>query len=121
MLIFAFIFSTILVTHSISLSQANRENKPDVSKAKLTKAQVAKIKGGMTLSEVMALLGSRAEINPDPAPFGYAAPEVVILWREGKDRNVGVVFVPDDHRVLRVLDISKTGGTYMGSTELPEK
>jgi hypothetical protein len=54
---------------------------------------------------VMPLLGSRAEINPDPAPFGYTAPEVIILWREGKDRNVGVVFVPDEHRVLRVLDV----------------
>jgi hypothetical protein len=122
MLIFALTSLTVLLTQSISLSQADRDKRPkDAQGAKLTKAQVAKIKGGMTLTEVMALLGRRAEINPDPAPFGYAAPEVLILWREGKQRRVGVVFGPDKHGVLRVLDTEKTGGTNIGYAGLPEK
>jgi hypothetical protein len=121
MLVLALTCLTALLTQSISLSQVDQGKKAkDSQGAKLTKAQVDKIKGGMTLSEVMALLGSRAEINPDPAPFGYAAPEVIILWREGKDRQVGVVFVPDKHGVLRVLD-PETGGTNIGFRGLPEK
>jgi hypothetical protein len=111
-----------LLTQSIGLIQVDPGKKPkEAQGAKLTKAQVEKIKGGMTLTEVMALLGSRAEINPDPAPFGFAAPEVLILWREGKDRHVGVVFVPDKHGVLRVLDTEKTPGTNIGFRGLPEK
>jgi hypothetical protein len=87
---------------------------------KLTQAAFDKVRGGMTLAEVMDLLGPRAEINPDPAPFGYAAPEVVVLWREGKAKRVGVVFVPDKQRVLRVLDVERTGGTYKGAAGLTD-
>jgi hypothetical protein len=122
MLVFALIPLTVLLTQSISLSQVGQAKKPkDAQGAKLTKSQVDKIKGGMTLTEVMALLGRRAEINPDPAPFGFAEPEVLILWREGKNRRVGVVFVPDKQGVLRVLDTEKTGGTNIGFAGLPEK
>jgi hypothetical protein len=114
---------TALLTQAISLSQADQDKKPtEAQGANLTEAQVAKIKGGMTLSEVMTLLGRRAEINPDPAPFGYAEHEVLVLWREGKERWVGVVFVPDKQRVLRVLDPEQAGGTTnIGYAGLPQK
>jgi hypothetical protein len=122
MLVLALTSLALLLTQSISLSQVDRGKKPKVAQpAKLTKAQVDKIKGGMTLAEVMALLGRRAEINPDPAPFGYAEPEVLILWREGKGRRVGVVFVPDKQGILRVLDTEMTGGTNIGFAGLPDK
>ena len=63
----------------------------------------------------------RAEINPDPAPFGYAAPQVIVLWKERIDKWAAVVFVPDKKRVLRVFDFEKTGGTYGGTAGLEEK
>ena len=122
MLVFAFTSLTVLLTQSLNLSQADQDKKSkDAQGAKLTKGQVAKITGAMTLTEVMALLGRRAEINPDPAPFGCAEHEVLVLWREGKERWVGVVFVPDKHGVLRVLDNEKTGETNIGYAGLPEK
>ncbi len=103
------------------LSQAGGPAKPPSAReAKLTKGQVAKIKGGMTLTGVMAILGPRAEINPDPVPFGYVEPEIVVLWREGKERWVGVVFVPEKNGVLRVLDVEKVGGTNIGVGGLKE-
>jgi len=87
-----------------AVGQANR----------LTKAQVDKLKSGMTLVEVMAVLGSRAEINPDPPPIASGANEVVVVWREGREKWVGVVFVPGKDRVLRVLNNGETWLDYRG-------
>jgi hypothetical protein len=120
-LISAFASLSVLFGQSVSFAQAGRDEKPAAAQAaKLTKSGYDKVKGGMTLAEVMALLGPRAQINPDPAPFGYGAPEVLVLWKEAKDRWAGVVFVPDKHRVLRVLDTEKTSGTYKGAEGLKD-
>jgi len=120
-LIFAIASLSVFSGQSLSFSQAGRDGKPAAAQqGKLTQAQYDKVKGGMTLAEVMALLGPRAQINPDPAPFGYAPPEVLVLWKEGKDRRVGVIFVPDKHHVLRVLDTEKSGGTYKGAAGLTD-
>ena len=64
---------------------------------------------------VFALLRRAADEQDD-----FAAPEVLVLWREGKDRWVGVVFVSDQNRVLRVLDVDTNGGTNRGSGGLPD-
>jgi hypothetical protein len=120
MLVFAVASLGALLTHSKGLGEADQDKPAAAPAAKLTKAQFAKVKGGMTLAEVMALLGHRAEINPDPPPFGYAPPEVLVLWRDGKGRRAGVVFVPDKSRVLRVLETERKGGTYKGAAGLTD-
>jgi hypothetical protein len=117
----AFASLTVVLPQSIGFGPATRADETSaVPVGKLTKTQFAKVKGGMTLTDVMALLGPRAEINPDKPPFGYAAPEVLVVWREGKDRWAGVVFVPDRDRVLRVRNVDTSGGTNKGADGLPE-
>ena len=113
----------VCLTITNSHSRANEDKKPVAApEAKLTKAQFNKVKEGMTLSEVMALLGRRAEINPDPAPLGYKAPEVLVLWRDGKvwNRWAVVIFVPDKQGVLRAFDDDFFKGGNRGSSELPD-
>jgi hypothetical protein len=80
----------------------------------LTKAGVDRVKGGMTLAEVMAVFGPRAEINPGPAPLAASPGEVLVVWRDGKAKWAGVVFVPDEKRVLRVLDTGETNIDWGG-------
>lgn len=90
--------------------------KPPGQSSTLTRAQVDQVQGGMTLVEVMAVLGKHAEINPEPAPFAYRGEEVVVVWRESPKKWVGVVFVPDSKRTLRVL---ATGATYLVRSGMP--
>src|SRR5262245_24653167 len=81
------------VSVSAGLGPAHQDAKPgEVKAAKLTQAQVAQVRPGMTLAEVMAVLGPRAEINPDPRPFASGGAEVLVLWREGRAKWVGVIF-----------------------------
>lgn len=80
----------------------------------LTRANVARVRGGMTLSEVLTVLGPRAEINPNPPPFARAPGEVMVVWRAGPAKWVGVVFVADKARVLRVLDTGETNIDFEG-------
>lgn len=76
----------------------------------LSKAQVDRIEPGMTLSEVLAILGPHAEIGPVPCPVAHLDAEVIVLWRDGPDKWVLVIFLPDEDRVLRVPD----GTTFAG-------
>ncbi len=106
---------TLLAAMANATPPASEPAHPTVAKAPdkpshLTLAQVARVQAGMTLVEVMAILGRHAEINPDPAPFAYRGDEVIIVWRETSEKWVGVVFVPDDKSALRVL---ATGATYL--------
>src|SRR5437879_5245655 len=108
-----FAFSIIMSSQSAAFCRDNQDDNAGVTEdISLTKARFESVKGGMTLLEVKAILGSRVQINPKPAPFGFAAPEVIVVWREGTRRWVGVIFVPDKNGALRVLDTNQLGGTY---------
>jgi hypothetical protein len=85
---------------------------PKVAKAgKWTEETVAKIRPGMTRQQVGAILGPRSAVNPKPPPFGVGADEVLVLWKEGGERWIAVVFVAGRDNVLRV---PTTGETYLG-------
>jgi len=73
-------------------------------------AKVVRIAPGMTLSEVMGILGPDAVVDPVPAPVARLDAEVIVLWRDGADRWAVVVFREDDGRVLRVPG----GTTFVG-------
>jgi hypothetical protein len=82
-----------------------------VRTVELRKEHLDRIKQGMTLKEVQAILGRQTAINPHPAPFAYGGAEVLVLWLESPEKWLGVIFVPSRDRVLRVLP---TPGTYLG-------
>lgn len=82
--------------------------------APLSTSELSLVQPGMTLSDVLRILGPHAEINPLPSPVAHFDHEVVVLWRDGPGRWILVIFVPDKDRVLRVPE----GTTYAGSMGL---
>lgn len=78
--------------------------------ARLGRAQLDQIRPGMTLSDVLGILGPHAEINPIPSPVAHLDTEVLVIWREGTDKWAVVVFLADEAGVLRVPN----GATFVG-------
>ena len=102
----------------LALACGHREREGAVNATRhvrpLGRPQLEQLHPGMTLSQAMGILGPRAEINPVPAPVPHLDTEVLVLWRDGPETWIAVLFVPDKDRVLRVPG----GTTFAGSRGL---